>query len=256
MYTKLIFIKLLYFLNITIRFFPKNDFWTVRSKRRNMEMKNNNFPEPTKEQFDAYQKMFNYFNQKLFDDSLPQCLLNFSRLRGAIAFFAPAQWEKQEGKVAHEISLNPVYLWRGDNVETASALVHEMVHLWQAEYGSPGRRGYHNKEWATKMEKIGLIPSLTGRPGGRKTGERVRDYIEVGGLFDKVFKQIPKECFLPWKNTSNFTWKANRGRKSPVDPRCNKNKIKYSCPICEVNVWGKPHLQIICKECHIDFIVA
>jgi hypothetical protein len=28
-----------------------------------------------------------------------------------------------------------------------------------------------------------------------------------------------------------------------------KQKIKYTCPICDFNVWGKPDLKIICGEC-------
>lgn len=42
-------------------------------------------------------------------------------------------------------------------------IVHEMVHLWQYEFGKPSHRTYHNKE-ADKMA-IGLMPSNTDLGG-------------------------------------------------------------------------------------------
>ena len=33
------------------------------------------------------------------------------------------------------------------------------------------------------METVGLVPSATGKPGGKKTGERVSDYVLYGGPF-------------------------------------------------------------------------
>ena len=62
-------------------------------------------------------------------------------------------------------------------------LVHEMVHLWQAHFGKPGRGRYHNGQWADKMEAIGLMPSSTGKPGGQRTGDCMADYAIEGGRF-------------------------------------------------------------------------
>ena len=58
-----------------------------------------------------------------------------------------------------------------------------MAHAWQQHFGNPGRRGYHNEEWADKMESIGLMPSSTGKLGGSRTGEKMADYAIKGGLF-------------------------------------------------------------------------
>jgi hypothetical protein len=38
------------------------------------------------------------------------------------------------------------------------------------------------------MERIGLMPSATGAPGGRRTGQRMTHYIIRGGLFDRAFR--------------------------------------------------------------------
>ncbi len=62
-------------------------------------------------------------------------------------------------------------------------LVHEQCHVWQNYYGKPSRRSYHNREWADKMIAIGLMPSTTGRPGGKQTGQHMNDYVLAGGAF-------------------------------------------------------------------------
>jgi predicted SprT family Zn-dependent metalloprotease len=74
-----------------------------------------------------------------------------------------------------------------------STIVHEMVHHWQHHLGKPSRSTPHNTEWANKMEAIGLMPSSTGQPGGKRTGHRVADYILPGGAFIKACEGMPRE---------------------------------------------------------------
>ena len=31
------------------------------------------------------------------------------------------------------------------------------------------------------------------------------------------------------------------------------NRVKYTCPACNVNVWGKPNLRLICGRCEVVF---
>lgn len=106
-------------------------------------------PTPTEEQFNALNKVYQYFNRKLFGNQLPGCILNFSRLLGTHGFLAPERWkrvgEKEFG--VHEISLTPTPLFYTP-LEIFSTLVYEMCHLWQRRFGKPSRNGYHNKEWA------------------------------------------------------------------------------------------------------------
>ena len=201
---------------------------------------------PTKAQFEAYEKMFGYFNERLFVGELPACLLNFSRRTRTNGFFAPERWERGKD-VRHEISLNPATLKSRKPVEVASTLVHEMVHLWQQECGSPSRSGYHNAEWAAKMETVGLVPTDTGEEGGKKTGQRMTHLIAPEGPFVKAFRTMPKEYTLPWSC------------EEPEDERAKKsvkNKVKYTCPGCGTNVWGKPELAITCNDCEETFEAA
>lgn len=198
---------------------------------------------PTTEQFSSYQVMFDHFNRELFGGQLPHVILNFSRdLKRAVGYYAVNRWESEAKKV-DEITLNPDHLKRGPQA-TAATLVHEMVHLWQQSCGKPSRSGYHNKEWADKMEAVGLIPSSTGQPGGRRVGQRMTHYVAEDGAFLRSFKALA--LALPWQS---------EGRRVATT-KYEKAKVKYSCAQCGTNVWGKPGLQIGCMECNAAFCAA
>lgn len=165
--------------------------------------------------------------------------------------------------------MNPEYFATGSIEEIMQTLVHEMVHLWQAHYGDQGRRGYHNKEWGAKMEEIGLMPSDTGKPGGKKTGEQMADYVIEGGLFKTKCDQLLTKNFkITWMDrfpiirnneaipefiVESFELEGNEGANLLGTLMSNKNKSnrwKYTCLSCkEVNVWGKPNLKIKCGIC-------
>jgi predicted SprT family Zn-dependent metalloprotease len=200
---------------------------------------------PTRAQFTAYERMFKYFNRALFANTLPACLLNFSRKARTHGFFAPQRWQGRGEEIRHEISLNPSTLRSRPAIEVASTLVHEMVHLWQQEFGKPSRRGYHNTEWAAKMDEVGLVPSSTAAPGGARVGQLVSHYIADGGRFAVAFAAMPAEYLLPWSCEEP---EEERGKTTR-----SRNKVKYCCPGCEANVWGAPGLSILCGECSEAF---
>ena len=75
------------------------------------------------------------------------------------------RWVNEKRQYVDELAVNPEYFAKYPLIEICQTLCHEMAHIWQAHYGSPGRRGYHNAQWAKKMVQIGLIPSSTGKPG-------------------------------------------------------------------------------------------
>ena len=217
---------------------------------------------PTEEQYLALNKAYKYFNRKLFKRKLPGCILNFSRKRNTHGFLAPERWRRvgERQYSIHEISLTPTTLYREPN-EVFSTLVHEMVHLWQWEFGNPSRSGYHNREWADKMLEVGLVPSNTGKKGGKQTGQKMTHYIEKGGSYEKAFSSMSKSYILPFTSLEGDIMRlllssgvgaigGNEGKwsKKSLRPR-SKNKTKYSCPSCKVNVWGRPNLRIRCEDC-------
>jgi predicted SprT family Zn-dependent metalloprotease len=196
---------------------------------------------PTREQASAYQAIYDYLNRALFAGELPPCVLNFSRHANTLGFFAAQRWSKGK-QVRHEISLNPSMLRIRKPALVCSTLVHEMVHLWQEESGTPSRAGYHNREWAAKMEAVGLMPSSTGAEGGDKVGQKMTHYILEGQTFDKAFRAMPVE-YLPWLCVAE-----PEKAKKPT-----KAKVRYTCPDCEAHVWGKPDLAIVCGDCDSRF---
>lgn len=144
------------------------------------------------------------------------------------------------------------------DIAICQTLVHEMCHLWQSEFGNPSRTGYHNKEWALKMESIGLMPSSTGIKGGRKVGQKMSDYPISNGLFSQVFNAMPKELLLPFKSSEIVGGVLFRNgvpvNGENIFPTKKKNtRAKYRCN-CGHNIWAKPNIEsIFCNECQSLF---
>ncbi len=125
---------------------------------------------PTTQVHQALQFAYDFFNRSLFAGQLPPCLISLQRKAKTQGYFSFRRFISEDGRYTDEIALNPEFFGVLPVLDTLSTLVHEMCHLWQQHFGSPGRRGYHNKEWADKMEAIGLMPSDTHKPGGKRTG--------------------------------------------------------------------------------------
>lgn len=228
---------------------------------------------PTIEQFTALQKAYGYFNRVLFQKKLPAVILNLSRKHQAAGFVAPFRWRRAEAPkgtkgTIHELSINPEILAMPFEY-VYSTLVHEQCHIWQWEHGKPSRLGYHNKQWARKMESVGLVPSDTGKVGGNKTGQHMSDYPKKDGRFLKALEKMPKKFKLPFISTEgdwvddyfgalNFDLQGQEfnpiGEQGwtftlPKPPKSNRGKTKYTCPSCSMNLWGKPDLNVICGDC-------
>lgn len=201
-----------------------------------------NNEKPTTEQWDAYQQAWGWFNEKLFGGELEPCILNFSRKsKGTFGFFAPERWSREERSVP-EISLNPDQLKR-PLVDVMGTLAHEMAHQWQHQCGSPSRGGYHNREWGGKMKEVGLHPSNTGKPGGKETGQQMTHYVIEGGPFELAFAAMPEEYGIPWVSGAAVAKPA---------PKKGASKVKFTCPGCGANAWGRPGLQIKCGLCELE----
>jgi hypothetical protein len=230
-------------------------------------------------QFKTLDDLYKFYNEALFEGGLSDCIVNMSRHNGSYGFFAARRWKTEEAgkeKVIHEISLNPDFLDRPD-VEWHATFVHEMVHLWQEDHGHPSRAAYHNKEWGWKMEEVGLIPSDTGKPGGKKTGQNMSHYIKAEGAFIKTFERLTAETLEalrlkylpayphpePAKRRRGGASGEEGGSEGENEEEAGEeettekytSKKKYSCP-CGNNVWGRPGLKIMCGECKEEYTEA
>ncbi|AIY44229.1 zinc metalloproteinase Mpr protein (plasmid) [Collimonas arenae] len=237
----------------------------------------NELQEPTEEIYTELRKAYKFFNERLFDNQLPGCMFTLQRKQNTFGFYSKSRFVRRDasGK-ADEIALNPAFFAFRSVEKTLSTLVHEMVHQWQKNFGKPTRSGYHNKEWAAKMESVGLMPSHTGEPGGRRVGQQMTHYIIDAGPFQTVCAAPELAVMISWvdvaakKVPASLTAVQAQGEGgddppnlaaltelglSTVEPGTEKKvKIKYTCPACEVNVWGKPELHIRCGDCDVEFV--
>lgn len=193
------------------------------------------------EEYSAFDQAYDYFNAELFEGRLPLCMITLNRKANTAGYFSPERFNsRQADDLTDEIALNPDGFEGRTDREVLSTLVHEMAHLWQQHFGAPSRGRYHNHEWAAKMDSLGLTPSSTGEPGGKRTGQRMSHYIIDGGPFDASCRALLSTGF-------KLTWQSKRTGNG--DKVTKKDKIKYTCPDCGVNAWGKPGLHLICGEC-------
>lgn len=205
----------------------------------------------TTTEYSALNRAYDFFNTYLFSGELPPCLITLQRKSRARGYYSSGRFVSRvaEEESIDEIALNPDTFIDCTDGQILGTLAHEMVHLWQDKFGTPSRNGYHNKEWADKMEEIGLMPSHDGKPGGNRTGQRVTHYIIEGGPFDISEKQLSKMGFqLHWQSISNS--KHGRGMAN------KKNKVKYSCSSCSQNAWAKPESKLVCGHCNTPMLSA
>lgn len=204
-----------------------------------------NYQTPTQETYDGLERAFNFFNDKLFDHRLPSVIFTLRAGRKAHGYFWAEQFtHREDGDPTHEIAMNPATMSR-ELIDVLSTLVHEMTHLEQQEYGKPGKNGNHNREWGVLMERIGLIPSNTGQPGGKKTGRQMTHYIDPMGDFLTAANELIETGFdLPY-----FTRQREAGLKKK-----DLSKVKHTCPCCDFKAWAKQGANLLCGDCNEQLV--
>jgi len=270
-------------------------------------MHNTNQPNhPTPRTYNELQRAFDFFNERLFAGDIPQCLLTLQRKANSRGYFSAERFINAEGRFVDEIALNPETFAMQTVAGILSTLVHEMCHAWRHHFGgeTPGRKSYHDRIWANRMESLGLSPSSTGLPGGKRTGQHVTHYIVAGGAFDQSCAELIDQGYIiDWFDRHTATSALNTqfvhspdgapaaihvamgidsgnqgqdeegGDENPthsvVPQRClgaqvasqlerpqegqqaidRSNRLRYSCPQCGVNAWGKPDLNLVCGDC-------
>jgi hypothetical protein len=187
---------------------------------------------------------FDFFNRRLFDFTLPAALITLQRHKGARGYYSARRFEGRadRSRETDEIALNPATFEDRTDAQILSTLVHEMVHHWQDHFGKSSRGRYHNREWADKMETVGLMPSDSGEPGGRRVGQRVTHYILTGGPFDQACQEV-------LAGGVRVEWQSRETSTSGAHVRSNRSKTKYTCPACNLNAWAKPDVHLLCGDC-------
>jgi hypothetical protein len=186
---------------------------------------------------------YRFLNDRLFGGELPEVVFTLHRCPGSRGYASMDRFADRDGSRLHELAMNPdLFLERTDR-DTLSTLAHEMCHVWQYCYGKPGRGRYHNRQWADRMEAIGLMPSNTGRPGGKRTGQQMTHYIVDGGLFDLAADELL---------AAGWMVKRGSGRADKTGGGIDKSKVKFTCASCGQNAWAKASAKLVCGECDMQ----
>ena len=190
-----------------------------------------------KQQTEALELLFDYFNHKLFNSELPAVALTIqSQGRKSCYGWCSVgeRWECKDLDLRikwYEINLSAEYMDRG--IEPVSAtLIHEMVHLWNGINGindcNPKTQN-HNKNFKAKAEEVGLIVEKMDKKGWATTylSESLKELIKASGIED-VF------------NCSRMAAEKVEREKKPVN--------KYVCG-CGIVMKSTKELDIICGKC-------
>lgn len=196
--------------------------------------------EISEETYKVFEVAYAFFNARLFEDALPKCLITFQRQSRLMGYVSFNRWKNKRNESIDELAINPEYFANFPLTEIFQTLCHEMVHIWQAHFGSPTRNGYHNQEWCQKMIAIGLMPSSTGKPGGNTVGQRMLDYVIEGGPFESAVGDIIQQGFeLIWFDTISIIPKPPSTLSSknvPMSASTTEALSVSSSPVKEIDL--------------------
>lgn len=241
-----------------------------------------NMQSPTLATYTALERAFDYFNAELFGGKLPLCMMTLRSSSRTHGYMHRHRFMNIGGQQIDELGINPGYFAIQTLEEVLSTVAHEMVHHWQNHFGSPSKSILHNREWAEKMEEIGLMPSHTGLPGGKRIGRSMSDYILPDGKFLHACAGLASSGFsLPWLDShlpvQPMRMEERRelliacgiaavGGDSPIavargqgvdlqitlpSPKLSPMRERFICSQCGIRAWAAPDTNLSCGVCDI-----
>jgi predicted SprT family Zn-dependent metalloprotease len=206
---------------------------------------------PTRETYDPLQQAYENLNRALFEGELPNCLITLQRSKKSYGYFCGDRFGRADGTLTDEIALNPTHFRDRPQEEVLATLAHEMVHLWQHHFGTPGRGRYHNKEWAGKMKSIGLQPTSTGKDDGAETGDVMGHLIVPDGPFDRaVRKLLARGLVVSWIEQPEKRADGDEEENDEAPDAENKSgkRVRYMCPHGDTKAWARHGAKLVCGE--------
>lgn len=213
-----------------------------------MSDSNNQAVKPTRETYDPLQQTYDALNRSLFEGELPNCLITLQRTKKSYGYFCGDRFGRADGTLTDEIALNPSHFRDRPQEEVLATLAHEMAHLWQHHFGTPGRGRYHNKEWAEKMKSIGLQPTSTGKDDGPETGDVMGHLIVPEGPFDRaVRKLLARGLVFLWTEQPEKRPDADGDEDARAESKSGK-RVRYVCPHGDMKAWARHGAKLVCGE--------
>jgi hypothetical protein len=190
---------------------------------------------------------FDFLNANLFPETpLPPVIFTLQRKAKHMAYFQPGAFaSKKEADAVDalpEIAIHPEAL-KKNPVDVLAALLCQMVSLWQWTYSEkPGKRGYHNAEYAEKLSSLGIIATVDGTVEGKRTG-----YALHIAQSNDPFLGVAAKLFATGWSLDHFA-QAPTVKKAEKGQRQGR-RVKYCCPVpgCGNAMWGKRGQVIKCK---------
>lgn len=235
---------------------------------------------PTTNTYSALEHAFDFFNNACFDNRLPASLITLRSSRRHFGYLQKRRFLNIDGVEIAELAMNPGYFALRSAEEVLSTLVHEMAHHWQNHFGKQITVCLHNREWAAKMRSLGLMPSHTGAPGGKQTGNRVSHYILPGQRFDMACAALLATGWsLPWldRHVGALPSMMLEGRRALAEtglaaiggdppallalengvalalvaplPVEKPDRRRFACPHCGIRAWAKAATLLVCGTC-------
>lgn len=169
---------------------------------------------------------FDLLNERFFGASIPTPILSFKRKRGNGHYVIG----RNEIGVRENINISEEHL-SDPLAEVLATLTHEMVHAWQHNYGTPGKRNYHNKACQRKMAEIGIPCNRWGRQLGMTD---------------------PFVSFLREHGVSAEMRLVQREAKQQTAAR--SRLIRWQCGC--MSIWATRDVRAKCLGCGKDFVCA
>lgn len=219
-----------------------------------------------------------FLNHKCWDGKLTNPAFTLARKPNSLGSFHPNRFERIDGQTAHEICLNPEPLSKASDYFTLRVIAQQMA--WQAreEFGPPrnrkGSSSYCDEVTADFMDAIGLKPTATGQPGGKRTGAKMFHIVVENGPFDLAARELLASGFVfRWRDRvietqqddtsdqdagdsprSHKTTSARAAHSGSTKIKKSKDRVKFTCPGCGLNAWSKPSASIKCAPCDLILI--
>jgi SprT-like family len=219
----------------------------------------------TPRMYGEFQKAYDFFNQALFGGQLPNLVITLYNQPRSYGHYGSRFWSHRspggESNRRGELNLNPATFPERTDEEICGTLAHEMVHVWQDENGTPGRCGYHNREWAEQMKSVGLAPYNVREPQ-RETGDGCSHKIVEGGPYQLAFRELAATGWYvefqrcpeggePKPPEPPPTPGPEPVKPEPPPPRARGTRSKFTCPGCGLNAWAKHGARLGCVDCSL-----
>ena len=205
------------------------------------------------------EKMFRELNKHYFAGKLPEPIISLKKTPSAYGHITCSKVWQAGGENKYEINISSATLDRPIE-ETASTLLHEMVHEHCMETGikdTSNNGVYHNRRFKEQAETHGLTVDHHEKYGWTITSpsEELLDFIIFQGWQD-----IQMGERLAWSDMAG----TGAGSKAPGSsqtgapkpPKAKSSTRRWVCPKCGTIIRSTKEVRVICADCMELFVKA